>query len=381
MSFSISDTLQLSFYFNGVELPLAPSNIESLLVVSNINASLPTIRIDILDDKKIFINDFTIVDGSVITIAIGDNLNTSNQETYDFMVVGMPEKIIASNNVKYTLYGVLAFPKYWKTVKPYYFQGTSYQALQNIASLTGLSFSGKITADSMNWFGNNYNYAQLVSYITDYSYVDNYSCMVSFVDVLGRLNLIDCMSLEAKYKLTNVQNAITVKDTYKYSDIYFINDNGLYNFSYGYKNSLTEYGLTNDLTKSNETVNLKKNYSEYFNVNSLLYNKAGTVKSDFTPVSLGNCHSNWSKAKYQNTRIKSLFSTKAEVYFNSKTSIQVGSMVTLDYMNSALNMIDNNLAKSWFVEAKSFGISGQRYTEKLLLSSTGFKGLDNSNLT
>lgn len=371
MSFYIDEKLFFDFYLNNVQLPLSFNNINSMVITTNIYDILPQIRIQINDNKGI-LNRGMLADGTILSVAVGSDSESALKNIMDFLLIGVPEEDQKTNSTNYTVYGVLNFPKFFRNVSPFFHQGPSCNALQAIAKYCGLGFEGEITADDMTWVNGTMNLGQFAQYIRNHGWSNKNSFMMSAVDFNKKLLYKDLNALQPKYTVMNVDRADREKSFY-FSESSFINKAGVYNYSYGYETQMTEFGISSDFDGHYTELAYVKDNSPVLNMSSNIYNEVGLIRNDFLQPNVGNVHSNFQQAYYQNQRYKALNSLKAELYFKESTSINILDKVSLALTDSPTKEIDLDKASSWTVEAKTLAISQQRYFEKFMVSTTGLE--------
>jgi len=393
--FKTASGLFIDIWFNNFNAPLTLDNVESLLIVNNIYDKLPTIRMTLIDDKNIFANKLQLTDGLKISVYIGNFLdNGSNKRDeqdlmYSLMfdMVSAPEVKIETSAKKITIYGVLNFLAYWKDSKPFHYTGTSNEIFKLIAKELDLKYHGVKTNDYMTWHNFSKSKAEFVSDVTDRAYIKDGSCMLSYITIDGGFHLIDVNSEKnPDYILIPIGADDPKNKVYRYSNINYNYNSALNNLTYGYKNTSYQYSfarsdyytkdtkaLNKYADKENSTIKLDYNYSDYYNLNRYDYDLIDQVNSEVDSINVGNVHPNWNKAYYQNKRYKSLFNVYCEVYIDNITPINVGDKIQVAF-ESINDLTDKSLYdfKYWIVESKTIGLSMKRYTEKLLLSTTGF---------
>ena len=368
MSFYINEALFFDFYLNGNKIQLGLDNINSMVITSNIYDLIPGIRIEVKDTHNVFAQGL-LSDGSVLSVAVGNNSENALQNLMDFVLVGIPDEQRVTNNSTYLIYGVLDIPGFWKGSEPISFTGTSSLALQNLAGMHGLIYDGIATLDSMTWFNGTMSYATFAKHITDHGYINSRSCMKSVILPNKTFLYRDINNLPTpKYTLTNLTD--NKPETLVFREILFQNKGGLYNYSYGYKTQFTEFSIEKSTASFYDIVFAKIN-SAVLNINQDKYMQAGLIRNDFMPLNAGNVHENYTKAYYQNMRNSALNSIKAELYFTERTPLQVLDKVNFSMLNPQTKEPDSNLASQWVVEAKTIGISQASYVEKIVLSTTG----------
>lgn len=371
MSFYIDENLFFDFYLNNIRLPLTFNNITSMLITSNIYDLLPQIRLDINDNLGL-LDKGMLTDGTTLSVAIGSDSEKALENIMEFVLIGVPEQNTKTNSNSFLIYGVLNNPKFLRCIEPFAFTGTSSNALSSIALKCGLKFDGEVTADEMTWINGTRNYGQFSQFIRDHGWSGTSSFMMSAVNLHRTLLYRDINSLRPKYIITNSSNADNEK-SFRADEMTFQNKAGIYNYSYGYKTSAVQFNLNSAEDKYFSEISYVKDNSAVLNMNSDVYNDLGIIRNDLYPINLGNVHTNYEQAFYQNQRYKALNSIKGEAIFSKSTPIDILDKVQLARTDAASKSIDTEKASSWVVEAKTLAISQQRYFEKLTLSSTGLE--------
>lgn len=374
MAFYVNERLYFDFYLNNQQMPFKIDNINSLVINYNIHDILPTLRLDLLDNRNL-ISRGLLTDGAILSVAVGSDQDTALKNIVDFVLVGVPEEQRLTNANNYIVYGVMNFPKLMRSEQPFYAKGSSNQALEKIAKYCGLSYDGYVTVDDQAWFSGTRNLGQFSKYIADHGYSDDESFMQTTVNLEKTMIYRNVNQLPpAKYSISNMAiNSTSIDSNFMFSDIKFVNKAGVYNYNYGYQTQLTEYGPSSDFDTVCDSLHFTKVDSAVLNINQEAMKNAGLVRNMFMPINVGNNHANFAKAFYQNIRNKALNSIKAEVYFDYRTPIEVLTKIKLALADPASKQINIEKAPAWTVEGKTMAISQQLYTEKLLISSTGIE--------
>lgn len=369
MSFYVNESLFFDFYLNGVQLPLTLTNINSMVITTSVYDLLPGLRIEVRDDKNLFAKGL-LADGSVLSIAVGNNSETALKNIMDFVLIGIPEEQHLTNANTYLIYGILNLPYFWKNMEPYSFNGSSTQVLQDIARKTGLTYEGISTSDEMVWLSGTLCKADFVKKVANYGWSNPTSCMKTVILPEKKLLYRDINALKAE---NTVVNTPTHKaNEYAFTEINFVNKAGLYNYNYGYKTRFFEFDIQGN-TKEFENLSLTKENSTVLNINKNSFDAAGLIRNELMPFNIGNTHANYSQAYYQNMRISALNSIKSDIYFMERTPINVLDKVKLAFIDPHTKEMNLEYASQWVVESKTMAISMQKYTEKLTITSTGIE--------
>ena len=374
MSFYIADDLFFDFYLNNAQVPITLENINSLVITSNIYDLLPSVRLDIKDNKNIFAKGL-LTDGAILSVAVGNDSDTALKNITDFVLIGIPEEQRLTNGNSYTIYGTLNTPYLWKNMEPYGFTGTSSQVLQDLAKKAGLSYEGINTLDSMTWLSGTLSKADFAKKITNHGWSNDFSCMKSVITFDKKFLYKDINNLKASgYTLTNSKsdfNKQNKSQEIEFAEVTFSNKAGLYNYNYGYQTRFVEYGFQG--TQEFSQIAYDKEDAAVLNINKVTYDAAGLIRNEIMPLNIGNIHQNYSRAYFQNMRCSAFNSLKAETYFYHKTPLEVLDRTSFSSLDPQTKEPDLAKAGKWTVEAKTIAISQQKYVEKLVLSSTGIE--------
>lgn len=366
MAFYLNNNLFFDIYLNNVPLSVTYSNILDLNIVSSIFCSLPCLRMRILDTTNAFRNG-NLNDGSTFVIKIGNTQDSASDKSYTFRLQGVPTSTDSGSGKVYLIYGILDKLKFQKSTDPIFCDGTSSQAIAKVCSASDLQFSGTITNDEMIWMNGTKDYSSFVQQIVNHGYVDSTSCMVGGVSLEGTYIYRNVNSVEGKYTFTNT----VTDDPLSY---FFIQNqqedlSGLYNLEYGYKNSIAQFGLDTNFYQDSLTVT--KFASSVLNLSKSQLDTIGLVKRKILPPDVGNFHSKWAQAEYQNIRQKALFSVEQPFIFDTKVPIDLLDKVYLSYVDRQTKQPDTSKATEWIVIGKTLAISNRKYYEKYTCRATG----------
>ena len=397
--FKTSTGVNFEIYINDVLLPLNLSNVESLLIVNNIYDRLPSIRLTLIDDKNIFNSMIQLYDGCKIGINIGNRTDTKVNKTKEddlaysliFSLISSPTFELHTGYTKVVLYGILNFLPYWQDRSPIAISGSSNDTIKTIMQNYGIKYKGTKTYDNMIWHNFGKSRADFVKDITNRSFVKDGSCMLSFFRYDGTFNLINVNSFkDVDYTLVNTGSTVDDDKSYYFTDINYRYNAGINDFTYTYKtksyqhsfmknNDAIEIDNNNKNTKlqdkENNLIKLTKTFAEIPNINEDDYSNINVCNNFIDSINVGNVHQNWTKAYYQNMRYRSMFNIYCEVYLPYISQIDIGDKVEIKIDSGNKDISNAYGFNYWFVEAKTLGLSVNQYTEKLLLSTTGFSSL------
>ena len=371
MAFYIDEKLFFDFYINGYQVPITLTDINSLVIVSNYYDLLPALRLDINDNKGLFAKG-TLVDGSIISIALGTNQNNALDNIMEFVYSASPEELKEKSKDRYLIYATYNFPKFAHCVEPFGLKGTSDEVLKVIAEKNNLNYKGTSTSDEMVWLNGTMSYGEFSKFIASHGYINSDSCMISCVDLNRTLLYKDINNPEYIYTFTdNPVSNMELDKKITFNEFQFANNSSINNFSYGYDSRLINYDLLGNTNIYNE-VNIRKE-NNVLNVNRNTYNETGLIRNDIMSTNIGNVHSNWYKAYHQNLKYKSLKSIEATLYTYEKTPVNILDGVNLSFIDPITLEPDTTKSSKWLVQSKTLAISRRKYVEKYVLTSSGLE--------
>jgi hypothetical protein len=371
--------LDITIGDNKTPFPIGTGNIEALHVIENIN-TVPQMQFVFKDVQGNLNKTISISDGTPLNIKIGRYDNQQNLQYYNFRVFSQHGPVPASGGQIYSLNCIIDSAKYIRGIVQQSFNGTSSQAISQIAAAAGLQFSGVPTNDSQAWLPSRCSYMQMARKIANHGYVDAQSYMRLG---LTKANLVKYYNASAligqkpkaalvmgdinqlpKNILQQVGNLAFVVFDYKPAS-----QSGIRNFATGYgakQQQQTLDGSNVDLTHVNAT-----KLSNSFDINSAVYAAVDFVKSSYVPPDAGNSHPNYIQAGYQNQRIKAVFSNEIDVLLMTMSGLEIFDIVYLQLVDKTTRKVFTAYTGMYFVEAITGSVMGNRYYEKVRLVNTG----------
>ena len=371
MAFFIEDNLFFDFYINGYQVPITLADINSMVITCNCYDILPALRLDLNDNKNILSNG-TLVDGSIISIAVGPDQNSAHNNIMEFRYVASPEELKEKSKDRYLIYATYNYPKFAHCVEPFGMYGSSSQVLKTLAEANNLTYKGVDTVDEMTWLNGTMTYGQFMKYIANHGYSNTESCMLACIDLNRNLLYKDINDLKYIYTFVDHPvNNIELEKNITFNEIQFANNSSINNYSYGYQSRFIDYNINGNIDIQN-SVSIFKD-TRVLNLNRKAYEEVGLIRNEIQPTNLGNVHKYWNQAYYQNLKYKSLKSIEATVYTYSKTPLNILDGVSLNYIDPITNQPDLVRASKWVVQSKSLAISNRKYIEKYVIATSGLE--------
>jgi hypothetical protein len=366
MAFYVNDSVFCDIYLNDVQLSLSLGNVQNLNITENIYSILPALRLVIEDSRNSF-GSGMLNAGSKISIKVGNNQDTAARKTYDFIVQGVPEHTENQAVKTYRIYGVLDKLKYQKCMEPFFYTGTSSNALKSLCKQCNLKYDGVYTFDEMTWCNGTKDYASFAQNVINHGYVDRNSCMVGLVTLDGKLLYRNVNNLFPKYTFSNSKTVL--QDSFVFLSMDEKNNSGLYNLEYGYKNQLSQYGYEDNHLIDSLTVT--KFGSNVFNLSKTLLDDIGYIRNKIINPDIGNYHKNWAQAEYQNLRNRALFSLQEEFTFYGQVGLDLLQKVNISYTDPQSKQTDTSKPSECVLIGKTLAITNGQYYEKYTGVSTG----------
>jgi hypothetical protein len=325
---------------------------------------LPTCHFKVTDSTKALDKIF-LQDGIPLQITI--KAYDSTTQAYNFRLFHK-KKDFNGAAFTYEIDGYWAAPVYWAGTSEAGIQGTSGEVLQQIANASGLKYSGVTTNDSQLWMQRNRVYGDFAKIVSQHGYISDNSYTVAGVDLTGTLLYVDANNLPAPtiqliaYQL--VQGMLTVTD-YKATT-----KSGLNNILTGYNNvRYTQSQTGSVLSNPNATVNFTPDTTAPL-LNTTVRTQAARGYQTYGPIDVGNVHSNYERAAYQNMRFANLYSMDVEFLILNPTPLTLFNKFTfaLEVENQKQ---DPAYSGTYITAAKAIYVQGTNYAEKIVGTRTG----------
>lgn len=372
MSFKLNEATIVAIFIEDEELPLIHGNVlHSLHIVASSKLTLPTLVFSFTDSLQL-IPKMKLQDGARIGVYIKSTVSHTR-----YFRVHSWTRAPAGDGFSYSITAYWDSTKYWSGTTCFGISGSSHNALREIAELCGLKFanSNTQTADKMTWMPQNKPYGIFAREIARYGFVNDKSHMSLGVDSLGVMRYIN---LNALAEPVVTVGYLAPKDTSNFlmlSDFQPSNLAGTGNALLGYRHNRqtpTVLGSSagGGALMTEETELSLTPDSRYPSVNTEVRATQNRGLVSYSPVSFGNVHDKYERARYQNARYDVLKSLQGEFLFPFQTEFEMFN--TLKYV-APPDMNNKEYNGKYTIGAKVIYIAGSTYQEKLI----GFKtGLD-----
>lgn len=365
MSYTVDGRIEVSVFINNVEFPLDSMNTLNYLHIAWTTRSiLPTFRMGLFDQQHI-LDKYELPDGIPVRIVVkplGLQSVTFNFRKYDH------KKSFNGKGFIYDMDGYLDFPKYWIGTSVVGVRGTSNDVLQQIASTCGLNYDGISTNDAQLWMPRNRTFGEFAYAIKRRGYVSDASYMELGVNPDGTMIYRDVTQLGAPQKTIVLgqlkDGAITAMDYLPHVK------SGLNNKMTGYQNARYDQSMIEQqasTANSSVTIQIDSN-APLFNTQVQTLVQRGY--QSFGGIDVGNTHSNYEKAFYQNLRIANSYSLDVEFLLYSPSNLSLFDTFVFSVDDEA-NKQDAAYAGTYITVGRALAITGAQYSEKILGTRQG----------
>ena len=362
--FKITNQIEAGVFINGQELQLTGGNfMQSLHIRSSARGKLPVCALR-----------FTDLYNSAVNIGLQDNvplvvvLNGVINREFRFRVHRWM-RTPAGDAFNYLLEGYWDSPKYWAATTNASIQGSSYEAIRQIASKCDIGFSkdNTPTSDTMIWNPGNRVYGEFAKIIARHGFVNEKSHMVLGVDLRGEVRYRD-INANKPPSLNFGHVAGSTSGTFvqilDFTPTATAGDN----------NTIAGY-LHDRYTQPLEKAEVLKEVtldpdSKKPLVNMEVRDMIGRGGISYGPIDFGNTHIKYERALYQNTRFNLLNSLQAEVTVGFETDLDLFD--NFKYVPPP-QMASDSYAGEYTINDKIIYIPGNSYYEKFLVTKNGLE--------
>jgi len=360
VGFSIQDRIEISLFINNVEFPLDAINILNFLHIGYwTRGILPTVHLSVFDARH-SLDNIQLQDGIPLRLTVKP-LN-SNTITYNFRKFHH-RKTFNGNGFIYEMDGYLDFAKYWTGTSVGGLQGTSNEVLSQIASTCGLTFDGTTTNDAQLWLPRNRTYGEFANQIKRRGYISTQSYMELAVNADGSMRYKDVNNLPAPTQ-TIVLGQYTAGS---YTAVEYLPKakSGLTNKMTGYQNTRFAQSMVGEKPSvaSSTVTFVPDSKSPLFN--TTVQQQVSRGYQTFGGIDVGNTHSNYDQAIYQNMRFANTYSLDVEFLIQTPTPFRLLDTFTFAVEQGASKQ-DQAFAGAYTIAGKAIFITGAIYAEKLL---------------
>jgi hypothetical protein len=358
MGLQLKDRMELSITFNGKEFPLQPVNSLDFLHMScGTQLSIPILHFRVIDTVSWLATNNALVDGALIHIL----LKVKDVQRSFYFRYFTHKEILTTTGVSYEIDAYFNNVPYWlsSTVTPV--KGTSSFVLQEMAKRCNIStYLGNATADEQVWIPANKVNWNFAKFIATHGYVNDASCMqlgFDFNDALIYKNITQKLAATATF-ITGLFRS----QTHLVSDFRLKNQSGLLNAVSGYDDKLFSPSvIENDAEHSKVQIN---KLTQKAMINNEIWDKTDRSRVLFSPINVGNVHTNYERATYQNDRIANTYSYGLEIVTPDVTNVKLLDLVDFE-CNRPNDQGDRASSGTYLVVSRTLFIKGINYAEKL----------------
>ena len=366
MSFIIQGRIEISISINGTDYPLDPgtNTLNFLQMGCSARQKLPTCHFAVTDNTKALDKVF-LQDGIPLTIVV--KANRSLSQTYNFRLFHK-KKTFDGSSYKYEIDGYWDAPIYWAGTSEAGIQGTSSTVLQNIATLSGLHYRGITTNDPQLWMQRNRSYGDFAKVVYQHGYVSDKSYTVAGVDLTGTLIYVDANNLPTP-TVTLVAYQM-VDGMYTVVDYRATSKSGLNNNLTGYNNArYTQSQSGTALSTANDQLAFTPDTTAPL-FNTDVKTIAARGYQSYGPIDVGNVHSKYERAAYQNMRYANLLSMDVDFLVNMPVPLTLFDKFTFS-VETANNKQDPAYSGVYIVSGQALYVQGTTVAMKLQACRSG----------
>jgi hypothetical protein len=366
MSFIIQNQIEVSIAIDGVDYPLGPgeNTLNFLHMGCSARTRLPTCHFMITDTIK-SLDKILLQDG--IPLTINAKPYKFPNSTYKFRLFHKKKTFNGSAFV-YEVDGYWDAPTYWAGTSNAGTTGTSGEVLNKIASACGLMYTGITTTDSQLWMQRNQNYGEFAKTVAHHGYVSDQSYTVAGVDLSGTLLYVDANNLPAP-QVTLVAYQV-VPGSYTVTDYRALTKSGLNNSLTGYNNArITQSQAGTSLSTTDDQLQFTPDTSAPL-LNPAVKTQAARGYQTYGPIDVGNVHSKYERAAYQNQRYANLLSMDVEFLLNTPSPLTLFDRFTFS-LETENHKQDPAYSGTYIVAGRAIYIQGVTYVEKIIGTRTG----------
>lgn len=370
MAFRINDQMTCSIFIAGKEFLLDYGNgLKSLHLKASALSSLPELSISFVDTLNQMPN-FGLQDGAQIVVQI----NGIKQVTRQFRVHNWRRSPLAQG-FAFKIDAYWDAPKYWVGTSNAGIQGSSSQALQQIAQQCGLKWmdTNTNTGDAMLWLQGNRTYANFARDIARAGYVSDTSHMVLSVDSQGFVRYSDVNRNPAPKVTVGYTPSADQSQFQRIIDFTPHTKSGTLNLIGGYRHSRYVQPVSGSASGDDQIDQLEDELqfqpdAQYPLLSSDIRDKMSRGSVSYAPLDWGNVHPNFERARYQNARYNLLNSLYGEFLFPNETDWEPGDNFSLA-LPADLDSTQYN--GEYTVQSKIIFVQGSTYNEQIVAVKNG----------
>lgn len=364
--FKLQDHFEGGLTIDGLDLFVSKDAFEEIAVRSSIHRDLPTISIKFDDKGTEAIGYLGTADGKLAQVYMNDGHN-GKAYTGSFRLIGGNQAWLSPHGMNAHYSGVLDNPSWMRQVTDRHIQGTSADAISQLAGLAGLQPRVDATADRMTWLPNRRPLAQYARFVAERGWAGATSCMLLAVTEHGQVlyrNLETIMSGQGRL-FDHKGKGVMVHQLEVASKA------GVYNSSAAYGSTSISQQLSGQLQELNR-VSVGQ-FAPIMSFSSLLAQAVGRYGGRVAhyPIDAGNVHQNYAQARHQNRRIKSTFSNDVHVLTDTASGVNLLDKVRYEAVDPMTMRDLPVFTGEYIVTSIVRMIRYGRYWEKLTFTNQG----------
>jgi hypothetical protein len=370
MPYEIEDRLRLKIYFDDEEFPFERLNSLDMLHIScSTRIGVPMLHMRLQDSTEFFANTKFLADGTKITLVI-QPWTEPVSDTYIFRMNSYKKPLNATGS-GYEFDAYLDVPIYWHASQTKPIEKTSAGAIEEIASLCGMTSKVKPTVDRQLWLPRNLPYFEWARQISERGYRSERSCMQLGITPKKNLRYLDMQDPPApvaKFLFPDPRAG------YIYTTDFIPQaKTGSANHQTNYRETRIEQDLlAANLNPVHKQVQIRKLNPGKLLVSSKIRGVVPQAKVRYAPIDPGNVHPYYERALYQNRRLSNVFLNRIDIITPERTALSV-----LDYVNLTLDLSTTYSPKlfnlDYWITSHAIYIHANNYYEKFELASNVIK--------
>lgn len=327
---------------DGEPVDLNESNLEEINIIESVSDAVPSCKIILYEDLDRY-DSFQVYDGAIIRLSYRSVRYSSTDEvTVSEFRIFQVDIEPDTNRDRITIYGYYNAPDYFKDSGFEFIEGTSQRVASEIARKSSLVSDTDISNDNQIWIRQGLTGYLFLQQVARSAYLDRDSAYAVAVTRKGILRYYNIGSRRDRPPLWRFISTDDQSDKPRDESDIVVNsystrlDSGLLNRFSAYGSLSREFDICsgNESDPQDLAVRRMKKSTDKIQLNRDLANPPRYVGS---PFNVGNVHSNYSRARLQNVRILSTFSTNQRVMTSSVKDVNLLDRVSLRLHTTSSN--------------------------------------------
>ena len=326
----------LSVFIDNLDILSSGCLLGKCSLFESIYSHIPSCEMNVVVPAKMM-DQRSIVDGSKIRFEIEFCFEKNRpKEAYTYRIYDIKKLSLKDQYIELEISALLDFYDGYTAANKYNATGNTSDIFNSIVAANNLEASIDGTNDKQLWIAGQKNVFNFMQMLSERGWIDNTSCMYWTFDRSKRLlykNLTALIANRSDKIYTFKQNSHSENEklTYGYTSCVSNIPSGKENiYSYGYGGNSYHFDL---LDYEQKQVNAKSAvaWSNLFNINKEVSKGLFDV---FSPFDVGNFHPNYEKAKIQNLRLLSTYSSYTVLESQYFQPYRLGQIVNLEYIDA-----------------------------------------------